>query len=553
MAEQIYKEIYKYGYSDLRFAKLFIELIDNNFNIIKCKNKRYIYINREPYIYIEDDDHLNLKSVIQPTLLEFLNKKLDALNDDDEDDKINKIKMNKLLKLINKIETHSCIDNVRKSLDILYNVENDKYILDYKLDCINYKNGLLDLHDFSFRKRTKDDLISKILDYDYEIIDTQKEQEHINKIFLNIHNDDPKQLDFFLSFIAASLTGHKLSKFLFCHGSGGNGKSFCYDGLNNIFPIYVQKINSECIYLKNSSDIWRQIAKVRVPCKISYIDEVMSSAINVNLLKELSGSENLSCKVLYNTDEVIYKNVSTVTLLSNHVMSFRSEGESLNRRGLYIEFNNVFTKDDKKKHKPNAKIYKQDDTLLSLLLNDKKYKLGMLAILKPYFEYFYKSNSLKNELPFNDAFIQLNKDNDTFIDYIDKYYERSKDYKISKHDFLKHYEKIHHLSNLKITNVKDKLEENDLVYNCEKRYNKTKGVIIGIRLTNNFDDGIIEPKDTSFDDILNCLTNKSNNLTENEIKIIMEQCKKMLKPPEKKTIVNNSKGAEMKQKIIDYF
>ena len=114
-----------------------------------------------------------------------------------------------------------------------------------------FKNGTFKLDTMTFYDgHFEEDLISKILDYDYivENIDGDVRgtmKEHI----LRICNDNQDDMDYIMSYIGFALCAvpHEHQQFRYHIGKGGNGKSELLKWLRSVVPIYINDVNSNTI------------------------------------------------------------------------------------------------------------------------------------------------------------------------------------------------------------------------------------------------------------------------------------------------------------------
>ena len=161
-------------------------------------------------------------------------------------------KLNTDKRLLDLIKTTGCrtyTKNVTATIAVKIYDKNFMNKLDVNKDKINVSNGVIDLRTGLFLPRTKKDLYSKCLDYEYKVKNNSKTQAKIRKLLLNICNDDENFLEFMLGWLGYCLTGEtKEQKSLWLIGhSAGNGKSTISKIFQNCFSPYCFKLDSKAL------------------------------------------------------------------------------------------------------------------------------------------------------------------------------------------------------------------------------------------------------------------------------------------------------------------
>ena len=133
--------------------------------------------------------------------------------------------------------------------------------LDTHRSTMNFKNGILCLETGKFRPRTKDDFVSKCLDYDYTTDVNKKVHKTLLGMIMNIFNDDKVLYETNMAWFGYSMTGETArQKFLATIGhTAQNGKSTVFKMFDNAFPIYCAKID-KATFSKDNPKRHKQIA-----------------------------------------------------------------------------------------------------------------------------------------------------------------------------------------------------------------------------------------------------------------------------------------------------
>ncbi len=92
---------------------------------------------------------------------------------------------------------------------------------------LNFKNGVLDIINETFRDRRRDDYVQMSTTYDfYYQLDEPEYTAEIISILRQIH-PNPQVYEFFMMTLASSLSGRNIDRFFIWNGGGRNGKSVC--------------------------------------------------------------------------------------------------------------------------------------------------------------------------------------------------------------------------------------------------------------------------------------------------------------------------------------
>jgi putative DNA primase/helicase len=239
---------------------------------------------------------------------------------------------------------------------------------------LNFNNGTFDLEKREFYQHRKEDLITHIIRYDFEIelldkdISDSKWYKFIDKIFMG-HTDTIKfmQKSMGMSMIGASLE----EKLFFCYGTGGNGKSVLFNVIQDILNPYTTRINIETLMQKNNNDSNKLLATANIAGKrIVLTDESEGGVLNEATVKSLTGNDRtLIGKFLYQ-NPFEFKPVHSLWMFGNQIPIIKNDDDGIWRRICLIPFEYKFKEDERK---PQAEVMadfkKEYPVIIAWLIN----------------------------------------------------------------------------------------------------------------------------------------------------------------------------------------
>ena len=350
--------------NDRTLANIYIKIFGENV-IISSKtegteDKVYIYNekkirnkNRRSEIRMEwfedkddgnDNKHPLLKNSISKNLGDFFNAKRKAemqklnelyerqekLNNKNEDDKTDgekheelslnfKIKNQKALIKITKccecdVGNQSTKSRLTKEVFEFFYCRKVMFNTYYKFDVndeedynIHYQDGYFDLKEKKFKQREKENLISKVIDFNgnYNKDDLLDEMNKWTDIITKTIPNSEDRL-FYRKWLLYNLTGktHYQQQF-FNSGDGANGKTNLFEMLKIAFPIYVENLDKE-VFASGNNTRHKSIFKLSTnPIRCCYLEEIEGQKVDKGFFKEITGSQNgtIKCKQLYKQTE----------------------------------------------------------------------------------------------------------------------------------------------------------------------------------------------------------------------------------------------------------
>jgi len=279
-------------------------------------------------------------------------------------------------KLIEMDEKYNKFNNLVSKYSFKNNIENDfKADLDEeefysklnsKINIIAFNNCIYDIIKKTTRPITKDDYLTKKLDYSYNPnIDEEKKKKLVEELKKIINYDD-KHKEYVLSALGQALSGRSMKHLYYIVGlTGDNGKSTLLELLGQKFNIYVKGIDHKDVE-KGSGDRHKTLAELKGK-RIVWVEETDKKQLDVRYLKQLSGAREVPYKVMYGTTDIL-KIDFKLFMISQGTPTLSGDAGSENRNRL-IAFSSRFPK-DQEEDDFTKKIFKQDIRFQDKLLEN---------------------------------------------------------------------------------------------------------------------------------------------------------------------------------------
>jgi P4 family phage/plasmid primase-like protien len=290
--------------------------------------------------------------------------------------------------LIIKINKPQLKDEILKDAQLFYNDNAFYSKLNNKNHLVPFTNGVYDLLVNKFRKTKKDDYVNLVVGYNYsESVDNPEVNEFIRKILPNegVRNYVMKKM-------SECLNGDiPNTHFLMFIGDGANGKSQLLNLMKLAMGELGEKVEVTLLTRKRNNANEANTEKVKLMNKrFAFLSEPEDGEkINIGLLKELTGSEEIVARGLYQ-DSVSFVMEAKLYLACNELPEIKGEDTALWRRIRVIDFPSRFVDDPKEENE-----YKIDRTLPSRMREDITWRQTFLKIL---LEFYYKEVTEPNEV-----------------------------------------------------------------------------------------------------------------------------------------------------------
>jgi P4 family phage/plasmid primase-like protien len=280
--------------------------------------------------------------------------------------------------LVNKLHKTGFEDEIIKGAKMYYNDELFIRNLNSKKHLIPFSNGVYDLLEQTFRKTLKEDYINLTLGYDYnESISNSEVHEFINKVLPN-----KGVRDYVLKKMSECLNGDiPNTNFLMFIGDGANGKSQLLNLMKLAFGDLGEKVEVTLLTRKRNNANEANSEKIKLMYKrFAFLSEPEDGEkINIGLLKELTGSEEIVARGLYQ-EAVSFVMEAKLFLACNELPEIKGEDSALWRRIRVIDFPSRFVDEPKDENE-----FKIDRTLPSRMREDISWRQTFVNILLDYY------------------------------------------------------------------------------------------------------------------------------------------------------------------------
>lgn len=161
---------------------------------------------------------------------------------------------------------------------------------------LNCKNGTIDLKTGQLASHKKEDLMTRIIDIDFD----KKAKAPIWEKFLNrIFNENKELISFLQRSIGYSLTGSIKEQCIFIlHGVGKNGKSTFLDTIRAMVGGYAKNANSS-VFMRNEKQSLEEVARLQGARFVTTTEPEEGEKFSESFIKQATGGEPLTARHLY--------------------------------------------------------------------------------------------------------------------------------------------------------------------------------------------------------------------------------------------------------------
>ena len=394
------------GHKITMISKL-INFLNDNF--VYSKNNWYFF---NDSIWKSDNDSIEMKKEIidLSKLFNQIQNHYETKRNDNETTKLCK----NIKSIINKFHKPGFQDDIIKGAKIYYNDELFVNNLNSKKHLVPFFNGVYDLLTNSFRKTSKDDYVYYTVNYNYdETVDNPEVHKFINSMLPN-----PKVRDYVLKKLSECLNGDiPNTYFLMFIGDGANGKSQILNLMKLVMGDFGEKVEVTLLTRKRNNANEANSEKIKLMNKrFAFLSEPEDGEkINIGLLKELTGSEEIVARGLYQ-DAMSFVMEAKLFLACNELPEIKGEDSALWRRIRVIDFPSRFVDEPKESNE-----YKIDRTLPSRMREDITWRQTFMNIL---ISYYYKDVPEPDEVKSKTN--EYRDDNNEFYSWMDENIEYKK-------------------------------------------------------------------------------------------------------------------------------
>ena len=280
--------------------------------------------------------------------------------------------------LVNKLHKTGFEDEIIKGAKMYYYDESFIKNLNSKKHLVPFENGVFDLIKREFRKTKKEDWINLILGYNYDPkVDNPEVHQFIKQILPN-----KRVRDYVLKKMSECLNGDiPNTNFLMFIGDGANGKSQLLNLMKATMGELAEKVEVTLLTRKRNNANESNSEKIKLMNKrFAFLSEPEDGEkINIGLLKELTGSEEIVARGLYQ-ESVSFVMETKLFLACNDLPEIKGEDTALWRRIRVVDFPSRFVDDPKE---PGE--FKIDRTLPSRMREDPSWRQTFINVLLDYY------------------------------------------------------------------------------------------------------------------------------------------------------------------------
>lgn len=288
--------------------------------------------------------------------------------------------------LINKLHKTSFEDEIIKGAKMYFNDEKFILNLNSKKHLVPFTNGVFDLLANAFRKTQKEDYIN--LTFGYPYLDGEGSGEYNREVVDFIETVLPNRgvRDYVLKKMSECLNGDiPNTNFMMFIGDGANGKSQLLNLMKLAMGEFGEKVEVTLLTRKRNNANESNSEKIKLMYKrFAFLSEPEDGEkINIGLLKELTGSEEIVARGLYQ-EAVSFVMEAKLFLACNELPEIKGEDTALWRRIRVIDFPSRFVDEPKDDNE-----YKIDRTLPSRMREDISWRQTFMRVL---LDYYYRDD-----------------------------------------------------------------------------------------------------------------------------------------------------------------
>ena len=381
-----------------------------NKDFVYSKNNRY---NFNGSIWRCDNDNIEMKKSIMD-----LSKLFDKIKTHYDDKKTDDTTMtlNKNIKsLINKFHKPGYQDDIIKGAKIYNNNETFVNNLNSKKHIVPFTNGVYDLLEKQFRTTKKEDYINLTMNYEY----SQDAKNPEVYTFLEQVLPNKGVRDYVLKKMSECLNGDIPNTYflMFIGDTGANGKSQLLNLMKLTMGEFGEKVEVTLLTRKRNNANEANTEKIKLMHKrFAFLSEPEDGEkINIGLLKELTGSEEIVARGLYQ-EAMSFVMEAKLFLACNELPEIKGEDTALWRRIRVIDFPSRFIDDPKESGE-----FKIDRTLPSRMREDASWRQTFVNIL---IDYYFRD--IKEPIEVQVKTNEYRQENNDFYNWLDENIEEKK-------------------------------------------------------------------------------------------------------------------------------
>ncbi len=217
-------------------------------------------------------------------------------------------------------------------------VKNEDFDKDIIL--LNCKNGTLNLETGELKGHSKDDLITRRVEFDYKKDAPCPEWRHF---LMSIFQGDAQLVDFMQRAVGYSLSGSTKEQCVFIlYGIGMNGKSTFLKHIFRILGDYAINTPSSTLMEKYNDSIPNDVARLKGTRFVTALESGKSRALAEAQIKQLTGDDPISARFLHREYFDFFATFK-IFFATNHKPNISGTDKGIWRRIITIPFEKVIS------------------------------------------------------------------------------------------------------------------------------------------------------------------------------------------------------------------
>ena len=254
-------------------------------------------------------------------------------------------KLSSMMNVINRFGSSTSVKHMIEESTEMMSVSVD--VFDDNPYLVNFKDGTIDLHDYSFHDHDPSDMLTQVMGCSYN---GEEYFDRFNQFLGEIFKGDNQMIEYVQKIFGYSLFGQApLEKFFIFYGATTrNGKSTILTTIQSVMGDYAAATKAETWALKTQSDSGKaspDLAKLQKSRLV--VTEEPNSRLNLNLalIKGVTGNDVISTRELYRSEKSWIAGFKLI-FNTNFLPVFNDTTLFDSKRVNVIKFNRHFEEDE---------------------------------------------------------------------------------------------------------------------------------------------------------------------------------------------------------------